>query len=478
MARLLKISYAGLTLGLGGNASITLTDKYRAAYSYADFTITADVVVRSATRSTFLTAEAALITAFRKPDQDLDVELGGTDRHSFAAASGTGFNARATCEKVGGEEDTANSARYRISVTVQLPADLSGRDGRQSSSVSVDSTPSGKRTVVIEGVYTATSSNPTAMAQYVSVGTTYCDSVITAIGGTFDLLTPVNTGSGFGAAAGFSYDDQNRVVRFRRVYEEVIYNEGAGAAQVSGVRQQSLVIERTKPTKSGDPAANSAPLTQARAAYSCSVDKNVNTDLATLWEGTIRPHLVAEIAAAAGGTVVVVNDTVRYGRSENTISAELDCLVRSTGLIYAKLEFEDVIPAGRQLVPVWSGDPYEVDEYKVPVVWIKTIRRQTVSVGGGSLRIPSYPGFLELEHTRVTFRDQVGVTGDGFPILYAQDQFIYRRANVKSSGSAAGGTQTRTPPDPETRAEDAWDADPKNIPGTDEFAGNTGLGGL
>ncbi len=208
MARLIKITYGSLAIGLGGNASITLADKYRCAYNYDAFSISFECVVRSATRSTFLTAEAALVAEFRKLDQDLDVELGGTNRHSFAASSNTGFLARPSCEKLGGEEDTANSARYRCTVTVQLPADLSGRDGRRSSVVSVEETPSGRKRASISGEYTALSSN-SARAQYEAsiaafVSTTLSDLSLTST----DLV--VNT---------YNYDDQNKILRFSRTYE-------------------------------------------------------------------------------------------------------------------------------------------------------------------------------------------------------------------------------------------------------------------
>lgn len=462
MARLLKITYASLAVGLNGNASITLRDKYRISAGYTEFSITFRCVVRHATRATFLTAEAALITAYSTPDAALEVQLSGTDRHDYDPANNTGFNARPAIRKVGGISDTANSAEYECSVTVQLPASLSGRSGRQSSTVSVDSTPAGKRTVTIEGAYTALSSN-SAAAQYVSAGTTYCDSVITAIGGTYDLLTPVNTGSGFAAAAGFSYDDQNKVLRFKRVYEEVIYNEGAGTTSVSGVRRQTLVISRTKPTKTGEPAANVSPLVEVEARYSCFVDKNVTQDLATLWENTLRAHVTNEIAAVSTGTVVVTRDQVSYDRAENKIDAALAAVVSSGGLIYARLDLEDRIPAGNELVPVWSADPYAFDLYKVPVRWLKIVRRSTVSVGGGQLNIPRFAGFIELERARTTYKDQLGITGERLPILYSQDTLIFQRANLQEQSGPNGPGSTvaadAPPPAPDTDTDRARDSD-------------------
>jgi hypothetical protein len=450
MARLIKITYASLVVGLSGNSAITLTDRYRLSAGYTEFSLTFQCVVRHATRATFLAAEAALITAYSTPDAALEVQLGaGTDRHDYDPASNTGFNARPSLRKMAGEEDTANSAKYECSVTVQLPASLTGRSGRQSSTVSVDSTPAGKRTVTIEGVYTALSGN-SAVAQYVSAGTTYCDTVITAIGGTFDLMTPVNTGSGFAAAAGFNYDDQNKVLRFKRVYEESIYNEGAGTASVSGVRRQSLVISRTRPTKAGEPAANVRPLVEMEARYSCFVDKNITQDLATLWEGTLRAHVVNELATMAQGSIVVSRDSVVFDRGENRIEAAFSCVIRSGGLIYAKLEFEDRIPSGLELAPVHSGDPYAVDDYRVHIAWIKVVRRTVVSSGaGGNVNIPAFPGFIEMERSRGTYRDQVGVEGERFPILYSLDTFVYRRANLSNLGGGSGqgsSTERSAPP--------------------------------
>jgi hypothetical protein len=108
------------------------------ALGYTEFSMTFDVVVRNATRSTFLTSEAALYAAFKQPDQKLEVFLGASTRHTFDPAANTGFNSRATIERPPSELNTANSGLYRVSVLVQLPADLSGRDGRQTSTVTVE----------------------------------------------------------------------------------------------------------------------------------------------------------------------------------------------------------------------------------------------------------------------------------------------------------------------------------------------------
>lgn len=441
MARLLAISYGSLTIGLSGDASITLADKFSWSQSYTEGTVAFECVVRSATRSTFLTAEAALVAAYSKPDQALVIQLAGSSRFVFSHSSNTGFNARASALKHGSAEDTANSARYRVTVTVQLPADLSGRSGRQTSMVSVDATPSGKRTVTISGTYTALSSN-SAAAQYVSAGTTYCDSVLTAIGGTYELLTPINaSGSGFAAAAGFKYDDQNKVLSFQRVYLEEIFSEGVGALTVAAIKRQSFVISRTTPPAPGDATVTNTPFTIMRAVYSCWVDKDTTTDLATLYAGTIRPHLLAQIDAHTGGVggAVVVSETPEFDKAENRIAATIECAAGG-GLLTSRLTVEDDVIAGLAFAPVWSADPYEVDEYDVPALHIRTIRRLTVALAGSSAAAPNPDppaGFRRIRVSGGSYSDSMGTSGARIPVTVMNETSVYRR--VKTNAAAAGG---------------------------------------
>lgn len=442
MARLIKIAYGGLTVGLGGNSSITLMGRYSVDYSYTEFSIAFDALVSNSSRSSFLTAEAALIAAYTTPDQDLDVDLGGTNRHSFAQADNTGFNARAGCKKVEDEHATANSAHYRCSVTVQLPATLSGREGRQSSSVSVDSTPAGKRTVSIEGAYTALPTGPlSATAAFAAAADNYCAAVLaTFTGEIFNLLTPT----------GYVYDDQNKVLRFRRIYEQVLYQESAGTFDVAGIKGQRLEIERTTPNATGDPSANVRPLERIRAQFSCWVVASVSTDLRGLYSSTIRPHLLAELAAAANSGIVLVNESPIFNPAENTIVVSLEAVNRGSGFLYAKLEVEDQINLGKQVEPVWSGDPYEADVYDVPVLWLKTYRRTTISAGGGTLAIPRPAGFIQILEGHSAYRDQIGQAGNGLPLVVAMDTFLFRRVTTTAQQSgnlavAAAPTDTSKP---------------------------------
>lgn len=452
MARLIKITYGngGSPLVIGKDqtdTSYVLTDRYKVVSSYTEFSISFDVVVRNATRSTFLASEAALVSAFRQPDQKLEVFLGSTTRHTFDPSSSvnTGFSQRPTCTKVDGELNTANSALYRIGVTVQLPADLSGRDGRQSSTVTVEATPAGKRTVVIEGTYTALTSN-SAYAQFVAAAGTYCDTVISALGGTYNLISQGGTAQG-----GFSYDDQNKVLRFRRVYEEVLYRESLAGGDHASIKGAQINIDRTTPENRGPSGFGVRPLERLRASYSATIDRSV-TDIAGLYTSTVRPLLLAELQNVSGGTVVVTGETPSYVPTENVLRVVLDVACDLGGSFYAaSLRTQDYLRHGKILVPVWNDDPYARDLYRGPATHVKTVTRFTVAkvgAAGGSgvaerFQIPVLAGFEEVEQLRDESREHVGVTNDGFEVAQVTHVFVFEKANLEG-GASGGGAGSRS----------------------------------
>lgn len=427
MARLIKVSYAGLTVGLGGNSSIVLTDRYRFGTSYTEASVTFECLVWNSNRTSFLSAEAALIAAFRTPDGDLDVDLGGSDRHSYSHSLNTGTNARASCEKLGTEQDTANSARYRCSVTVQLPADLSARAGRQTSSVSVDATPAGKFTVTIEGTYTALADSgsgaSSAVESYEDAIDGYCTTVLGDFTGkTFNLLTPTS----------YVRDDQNKAVRFKRVYEQVFYRESTSLADVASIKGQKLTIERAQRGPAGDPTANAQPFDVIRAEFFCWVDSSVTTDLRSLYETTISGHIFDEIGLVGQAGIVILSESPSFNLAEGSISSVVEAAVIRSGLLFATLDVEDQIDHGRVLRQVWDKDPYAVDLYDVPKLWIRVYRRTTLSAGSGDLPIPQPRGFLELTRARSVTRNLIGSVGrrGQLPTVLGVDTFVFRRANV------------------------------------------------
>lgn len=456
MSRLIKIVYGSIVLGKDQTStSYVLTGRYRTDVSYDQFSVEFEVEVRHATRATFLADEATLLAEFRKPDQALAVSLGSTARHSYDPAANTGFNQRATYRKTG-QDDTANSATYAVRITAQLPADLSGRSGRQTSTVEVRVSPAGYRTVVIQGAYTALSSN-SAKAQYTAAATTYCESIITAlqsdISGNFQLQS---TGTPDGD---FTYDDQNKVLHFRRVYVEQLHRQSLQNTVETGIRSPNIQIERLTPPDPSDPDMNTRPLERVRATYEAWVHRSVATpaQLESYYYSTIRPLLIDELNLVAGTTVVVMQETGAYLRYGSQVRAVIEAVADLGAQFYeARLEISDYLRLGKALVPVWSGDEFARDKYPVPAYHRKVVQRFTVArttqTFSPRIGIPEFPGFEEMEQLRNETRSAFGVTGDQIPYAQVTHTFVFERANISSvtggggSGGGSddgGGTRTR-----------------------------------
>jgi len=236
MGRELEFTYAGLVIGKGQtDSSYNLTDKYTFSKEYGKASLSFDVVVQSPTRATFLTSEAALIAAYRKPDQVLVVVLEATDREKFDPSDNSGFNLRARCEKLGSEEDTANSSRWRCTVTVELPADLTGRSGRLTSQVDVQTDPAGIRTLQITGTYTALSSNE-ARAQFEASILTYATALILGLGSTIASWDLIGTPTAVS-------DDQDKFITFSRVYQELVFNQAIGVLNSANLVGETLKVQ-------------------------------------------------------------------------------------------------------------------------------------------------------------------------------------------------------------------------------------------
>lgn len=426
MARLLKIVYAGLTIGKDqSDSSYHLTGKYSIDESYDAFAITFEVHVANATRADFLTAEAALRAAYRKQDQALTVALGATNRHSYDPSNNTGFRARAKCTKVGGKRDTANGATFRCSVVVRLPADQTGRDGRREGRVVVDTSPSGRKRVTISGDYTALSSN-SAKAQYEAAIATWQASILADISGTFELT-----------ANRYEYDEQNKELSFVRVLEEVVLRQGLSATNVASLVSPRLVIRKQTRQLEGSPELNVRPLIGVAVDYETWVDKAETTDLPTLYATTIRPLILAEVyAVASAGAAAIVREQPSFDRTDNRIAVSMDLQLDPGAQFYqGRITVRDAIRHGVVLLPVWDEDRWARDGYQGPGSHVKTFTRTTVGRPGaarGRLGIPPrLPGFVEIEQLRDVDRFDMGTVGDTIPIEAVVHTFVFERANVE-----------------------------------------------
>lgn len=388
MARTFEIVYGSYTIGNNGTSSdVRLDGKVSFEQSYTEVTVSFEVIVLSSSVSAFHTARTALVNAYTTPDQALELEVGGADRWAFTQAGNTGFNAQPSIEELDGVESTDRSARFRCSVTMGRPATLTGKDGRQSSSVSVAEDAAGYRTVTIAGTYTALSGNG-ARAQYAASIDTYVAAVKLALSvSEWDLVGTPSADT----------DDNDKVLVFSRTYAEVRREQGVGVTNVDGlINPQLRIRQRDTATNATTELGQSEPLRTLTVTYAATVHKDTSTNVPEFYESTIRPKIIEELEALGGGGVIVQSEDVDYGLTGNDVAVDMVVQVDSgSGLYAARIVVEDFTISGEVRYPIWNGDPYSRDVYDGLGLWTRTVTKTVLRrVGTGASLVDDPSGEL------------------------------------------------------------------------------------
>jgi hypothetical protein len=376
--RELKVTYGSTVVGKDTNYFID--GKFRLDKSYTTATVSFDIVVGGVagySDATFLSDCLALEAAFRTPRQILKVEFvnpGATRTHeTFDPSINTGFDADPVIVKQGSPHDTGRSRRYSISVTVQLPADLSGQNGRQKSSVTLQYTDAKRRRLIVSGTYTALGSN-SARTQFENSIDTYIATLLLAFGGTWE--GPFDNQE--------SANDTNKILDFSRVYEELIFNQAVGILDSPYIRRQSLKISKSTPAPGDSTVMGTVyRLEEIQINYSAAIDKTISQDLPTVYSGVVRPFLLSTALTLAGGSgQAIVNEMPDYDYVENRIDVSITIMAPSTGrLIYCDARTDDVFDAGKDLIPVWDGKRLSKFNFQGPADLRRTVTIVTRFVG-------------------------------------------------------------------------------------------------
>lgn len=173
---------------VGGTSDFELTGIHRKSKEYPILEVSIDCVFAGvADVATFDKYADAIETAFRVPDQRLRVVLDSTviDDYNPSSESGgnTGFLQAPNISKPSDPRDTGRSRFYTISVSMEMPADKPGDDGRRVAQESVVYDSARARTVTFSGQYTALGANG-ALAQYSASHTSYCTGRLVSYGGS------------------------------------------------------------------------------------------------------------------------------------------------------------------------------------------------------------------------------------------------------------------------------------------------------
>ncbi len=350
VTRTLKITYGSVVVG--GTTDYLISGPIHMEKSYQRFAISCNVVIQNDTAATFQTACAALEAAYRIPRQLIKVEMESQTFIDLAPTSNTGFLAEPSCVKIGDERtDTGRSRMYALSITCQLPADLSGQSGRLDSTIDLTYDPERRRRISINGVYTALGSNSSS-AQYESAIATYASATLSAFGGggTFDLISESEMP-----------DDANKNCRFSRNYQEVLYASTAAGLSHASIVNSVIVYAVSKPSPGDSPGKSVKRAQEIRATITCGVNNDVSTALETLYTGSIRPYLISETKRLfAASVIAIIQEDSAFDHSQNVLSATLVMSVIGSGastLSYVRtVEIDDDL--GELLQPAWSTSRY------------------------------------------------------------------------------------------------------------------------
>lgn len=403
MSRTLFITYGDLTLGLNQtDPNYNLVGKFFYDQDYERATLRFEVIISGSTSLSFENSEAALFAAYRKPDQALTVNLADR-RISLVPSTNTGFNARANCQKVPGPDNTDRSSRYECEVIAQLPADLAGRAGRQSSTVDVSSAPNGKRTTIVSGVYTALSNNA-ARAQFEAEIDAYTTSVLGALSGTWEQIGEPTAQT----------DDQDKTIRFSRVFREILVNQSSTGLDNASIVEPQLLIRRVMSANDSTQSSASLygtpdPEIEYDVTYSAIVRFDETTNLDNLWKQTLRNFIITKVRESTGSTsLVITQESTTFDVYENRLNASMRMLGNVGGVMFASATMSESKDEGKIFLPVYDGgEGFTRDKYSGPKTHVRSMTIITVSRDGEFKidKLTNWPSF--------SLHDFEGWIGDG-----------------------------------------------------------------
>ncbi len=439
-----SIVYGSLTVGGSNYPTYKLQGPFTYTEAYPEGSLSQLVVVTGATEAAFVANCQALVAAYRIPYQRLQIVQGSTTMRDWNPSTDSGFNAAPSCEKVADDSATGRSRTYRISVRFGLPADLSGRGGRQSSTTSVAYDASDKRTVTISGRYTSIG-GAGARATYTTGSPTFFSGVKTALG--------ITAWEQVGAPI-VATDDTDKLCDFNVVFREIYYDQSDAGLDHANIVGHSVVFKQ-QASGAGGSASYVQPLEVWDCAYSCNVKGE--PDVEGLWTDTIRPYLMSEFLRISGissyGITMASPAHVYAGPSGPMIVGALQFTGqgRGAGGVFEYSESDGFDEEGGLIfTKPWDGDLHSnyVDQGQATI--LRVIQRMTKSVGtfGATRRIPGGLGadWHMIHNTSSATPLYIGLPGKQVVATKLDETLVFRLATKPKGASAVTTPSGDEPP--------------------------------
>lgn len=393
------VTYAGVSIG--GSTARQLTEWTRDEHDYINGAFECEFVTTAATDAAFKTELDTIRDAFRKPRQDLTVTqntgAGAVTILSRKHTDNTGLDTFPEIIKDGDPADTGRSRHFRIRITYQLPADNLSQDFRRIAITGIEYTPSRRRTVTIEGEYTANSSDGATAAdtQYFAQADAAELAFVNVVDSTATwervLRGPI------------TFSETRKTCRFSSVYREVnvVQSEGTTDDEALIDPHMEITVEQMSPGDSTQAllmtgAVLEGPLIDGPGStvtdtpggggivagvvarrpilITVTYDANINFGSANallrpIWISKIRPWMIRYAKNySPGGSVIIADEQPMSEIYENHVRAQMQFVAYSRGIIRAKISYQDTTETGVSLHPTTSSNPWEYYEFQGPAV--------------------------------------------------------------------------------------------------------------
>ncbi len=319
-----EITYGGQAVG-GSSDTYQLHGPHVIDLAYEALRLVFDVVVVASTYAELQSLSGTLESAFRDRDKDLVIDIDGS---LFTYTFGTTLlNSQSEIAKSGDPDtDRGFSRAYTITITAELPAEETTKNGLRDMEMNVDYESSRQKIVTFHGVYTAVEL-PTAKLASVQ----YQDATVGFDPIAATLLSGLDGSATFELAdENFKEDRNNHTCEFTRQYVELLANQSQGLLDDLDIRDHSLKFVDTS-QHPGDSQPNVFRLRRVGATFDCSIDIDVTTDLQTVFTNKVFPYLKALFQTEFTPSVFCVEDRrVGYDETSKRMSVALQFLYQSS----------------------------------------------------------------------------------------------------------------------------------------------------
>lgn len=318
--------------------------------------------------------------------------------------------------------------------------------GRRGSQIDVNYDPSTRRRVTITGEYVLTGATAAA-SLYTTNEDTHSAAVLAAIGGNYELIEE-------------SRDDneQDELLKFRRVYLEIINNQKASGVDDTDIFSDNLRISSLTTAPGDSPllfgvAASVPPvdgksgssglsfqtqdksggagggvngggqiaqgrvprrLVELRVSYDAWVKKTV-TDLRAKWTGGLRAHVIAQVSSKLGlAAVALTQETFEIEPTASRIYANLTLQALASTLIELSIDTTLNNNRARLYTPILGGNPHIYLAQQGPPKTTKTISTKALYRFGAytsdNFIFGDHGAFKQLQTTPSTRQIVLGTT--------------------------------------------------------------------